>query len=1127
MNMSTQAHTLPFFTGYTLNLRFVLLSVLLLLHLPALRAQSAPATVPLEAGKPIERALAGDVTHSYSITLGANQFLRVVVDQKGIDVEVALFAPDGKQIVKVDGPNGSAGPESISVIAEATGSYRLEVRSLEAKAAAGRYQVRVEELRAATAQDKSRVAGKQALAEAALIDREGSADSHRKAIDKYQEALQLLRAANDRMGEATALTLMSMAYSSIGENQKAVDNSALALPIFRAVGDRAGEADALNIIGAVYNLLGEKQKSIHYLELALPLYRLVGDRLGEAAALNNLGSVYNSIGERQKALDNYALALPLIRALGNRFGEASMLNNIGFVYDSIGEKQKALDNYTLALSLLRAVGDRNRVGVSLNNIGLVYDSLGEKQKALDNYAAALPLLRAVGDRVNEATTLNNVGLVYSSLGEKQKALDNYALALPLTRAVGDRGGEARTLNNIGIVYESLGEKQKALDNYELALPILRAVGNRSGEARTLSNIAFVYESLGASQKAFDYHKQALTLGRATGDRLSEVNTLAGLATVERDRSNLSEARARIEEALTIVESLRTKIVSRELRSSYFSTVQKYYDFYIDLLMRLHAQQSDAGNDAAALQASERGRARSLLETLAEANADIRQGVDPTLVARERSLQQQLNTKAQAQMRLLGSKHTDAQAEAMAKEIEALTTDYQQVEAQIRQTSPSYAALTQPQTLTLAEIQQKVLDKDTVLLEYSLGDEHSYLWAVTPTSISSYELPKREEIESLSRLVYAYLTDVKRWKSRNTAGARPLAAQEKGTALGSRADAERLSRILLGPVARRLGNKRLLIVADGALQYIPFAALPSPGVNQGRRRARKFHPLVMDREIVSLPSASTLAVLRQQVMGRKPAGKTVSVLADPVFELSDERVSQAVRTATIAGSGNQPATQPANPPTNVPIGLARSAEESGLREGGLRIPRLPGTRREATQILALVPHGQSRGSFDFDARRETAMSDELSQYRYVHFATHGFLNSLHPELSGLVFSMVDEKGRPMDGFLRANEIFNMKLTADLVVLSACQTGLGKEIRGEGLVSLTRGFMYAGAPRVVVSLWSVSDAATAELMTRFYRGMLKEGLRPAAALRAAQVSLMKEKKWESPYYWAAFSLQGEWR
>jgi CHAT domain-containing protein len=299
--------------------------------------------------------------------------------------------------------------------------------------------------------------------------------------------------------------------------------------------------------------------------------------------------------------------------------------------------------------------------------------------------------------------------------------------------------------------------------------------------------------------------------------------------------------------------------------------------------------------------------------------------------------------------------------------------------------------------------------------------------------------------------------------------------------------------------------------------IPIAALPDP--------SEMIAPLVIRHEVISLPSVSTLAALRREVKDRKPADKTVAVLADPVFETDDERVKGgSTKAAARAGENAQASARTGSSAGTRLLGLIAESTQTSPWQ---RIPRLPGTRQEAEQLLALVPATESKRAFDFAASRATATGVDLSQYRYLHFATHGFLNSLHPELSGIAFSMVDETGKPQDGFLRAHEVFNLRLPAELVVLSACQTGLGKEVKGEGLVGLTRGFMYAGAPRVVVSLWSVSDAATAELMTRLYRGMLKEGRRPAAALREAQISLMNNKRWGAPFYWAAFTLQGEWR
>jgi CHAT domain-containing protein len=507
--------------------------------------------------------------------------------------------------------------------------------------------------------------------------------------------------------------------------------------------------------------------------------------------------------------------------------------------------------------------------------------------------------------------------------------------------------------------------------------------------------------------------------------------------------------------------------------------------------------------------SERARARNLLEILTEANADIRRGVDPKLAEQERTIQQQLNTQEFRKYQLLKGQYTNKQLAAIQKDIEALLTQLDEVQQQIRVNSPSYAALTQPGafTLDLQQIQQQVLDDNTLLLEYSIGEERSYLWAVTKTGITSYSLPLRADIEAAAQDFYKQLTS----------------PQEGSPEVGMK-----LSQMLLAPVANQLGQKRLLIVSDGALQSIPFAALPIPettsppapllggeGSNsppfptrEGGLGGLGFTPLLVNHEIVTLPSASTLAVLRRELKGRSPAAKTVAVIADPVFSTKDDRFLSS-----------QP---PQSNTTTRTSEVKRSATDIGVT-----LDRLKYSRTEAETILSLVPATERSSALDFVASRATATSPDLAQYHMVHFPTHGLLNNVHPELSGVVLSLVDEKGADTDGFLRLHDIFNLNLPAELVVLSACETGLGKDVQGEGLVGLTRGFMYAGAKRVAVSLWSVNDVATSELMKRFYQQMLEKGVNPVAALRAAQLEMMKTEQWKAPYYWAAFVVQGEWR
>jgi CHAT domain-containing protein/Tfp pilus assembly protein PilF len=798
----------------------------------------------------------------------------------------------------------------------------------------------------------------------------------------------------------------------------------------------------------------------------------------------------------RRAIGKYQEALKLWQQVDDKRSEAATLNSIGLVYSDLGEKQEALKYYNQALPISRAVEDRTGEARTFNNIGLVYSDLGEKQEALKYYNQALPISRAVGDRKGEATTLNNIGLVYSDLGEKQEALKYYNQALPISRAVGDRKGEARTLNNIGLVYYLLGEKQEALKYFNQALPILHAVGYRAGEAKTLNNIGGVYYLLGEKQEALKYFNQALPILRLVGDKGGEANTLFNMASLERSQGNLQQAQTHIQAAIDIIEDLRTKIANKELRTSYFASVQGYYKFYTDLLMQLHKKDPSKGYDALALQVSDRSRARGLIELLTEANIDIKKGIDPKLLAEETSLRSQINAQEKLLSELSSKKETPEQLLTNTKQqIQNLLKQQRELEVKIRANNPEYADLIYPQPLTLKQIQQQ-LDKDTLLLQYSLGEERSYLWAVTPDSLNSYELPGREKIDKAAKNLYNnYL------KNPGMLGVSP---EETAKA------ANELSQLILAPVADKLGQKRLVIVGDEALQYIPFAALTTPTKSVD---GSDYKPLVVNHEMINLPSASTIAILRKQTKRRTKAAKTLAILADPVFTVNDQRV-----TGKSANTANN--------------NIDQQLEESALKRSSRNInrseiQRLEGTEKEAKEILKLVSPSQNIQAFGFDANYNWATNKQLSQYKMLHFATHGFLDSTEPELSGIVLSLIDKQGKSQRGFLRLTDIFNLNFPAELVVLSACETGLGKEVKGEGLVGLTRGLMYAGAARVVVSLWNVDDEATSLLMSQFYSQMLQQGKTPAAALRAAQLKMWEQEKWRNPYSWSAFTLLGEWR
>jgi CHAT domain-containing protein len=668
------------------------------------------------------------------------------------------------------------------------------------------------------------------------------------------------------------------------------------------------------------------------------------------------------------------------------------------------------------------------------------------------------------------------------------------------------------------VYQSSGEPQKALEYYQRSLSIQQPGEYQRFRARTLGDMGLAYVDLGEDVRALDYFNQALALSRKTKDRVGEAVGLYNLALATRGQSDLAASRQYIEECLRIVESLRASVASHKLRASYVASIHRYYDFHTELLMRLHQAHPSEGYAALALEASERARARSLLESLVEGGVDIRRGIDPQLLEREQRLRRTMDAKADRLMRLMSVEAKREEAAILEAEVQDIAVRYDQLQAEVRSKSPRFAALTHPQPLSLEVIQREVLDEETLLLEYALGEERSFLWAVTQETFAPHELPPRADIERMARRLYELMTARQPLPLETVRDHRTRVKEADSQYIE---EAARLSEILLGPVAEQLDIKRLLIIGDGALQYLPFGALPVP---RAAKSGEKLVPMIAEHEVVSLPSASTLAVLRRETGARESPEKTVAVLADPVFEPDDPRVAgEAPRSDHIikeALSGT-----PRSPPRV--SDLRRALRDAGfMREGVRSIPRLPATRQEAKAIVAAARAETSFVAVDFRANREMATNSDLGNYRIVHFATHGLLNSEHPELSGIILSMVDEQGQPQNGFLRLPVIYNLELPVDLVVLSACNSALGKEVRGEGLVGMVRGFMYAGAARVVASLWKVDDEATGELMRRFYHGMLKQDLTPADALRQAQIAMWKQKQWQAPFYWAAFVLQGEW-
>jgi CHAT domain-containing protein len=585
------------------------------------------------------------------------------------------------------------------------------------------------------------------------------------------------------------------------------------------------------------------------------------------------------------------------------------------------------------------------------------------------------------------------------------------------------------------------------------------------------------------------------------------------------------------DALKTIETIRAgSLRADESRTTFLATTKDVYDEAASAFAEMALLNSPAGNAltgkaldyaAESFKITEAGRARSLLDMLGEVNAQITEGVPADLLKRK---QDNLARQQEIAEQLTGISLSGDQKQKPAeldKELDKLQIEFDEIENQIRAGSPRYAALTGVQPLTLAETQQKVLDDATVLLEYSLGIDTSYAFAVSASGVSLFKLPPRANIDKLATDFRAQLIPTK--LQRRIVGIDVVAEPQRGLGLVEGpsenlgafvAASNSLYKAAVEPANTSIGDKRLLVVADGALNYIPFEALVKS--TDGADYASLSY-LIKSNEIVYSPSASVVAAIRQS--GNKPSGKNLLVIADPIFNSDDSRLK---------GKGAMPAGAEAR---GLGLGLESAVSDVAgepTPAGGLRLARLVGTRVEAEEIGKIAKSNGSQADLwiDLNASEDNLRSRDITNYRVVHVATHGLLDAERPQFTGVVLSLVGNKDN--DGFLRTDEIFNLRMGAPLVMLSACETGLGKEKRGEGVIGLTRAFMYAGAPTVGVSLWSVADKSTAELMTDFYRRLLgSTNSLSSAAMRAAQLELISGKKYSAPFYWAPFVIVGDWR
>lgn len=855
---------------------------------------------------------------------------------------------------------------------------------------------------------------------------------------------------------------------------------------FRSMGDRTNLAASLETLATIEINRGQLQQGLAHEQEALALFVQQG-MLGRAAdAQRSVGQTLTALGDYGGSLQALGRALQMAQEAREAPVEMRVLLDLAELQASVGALKLARTGFLAALTLAEQQQDRFRQAQALSGLADLHRRFGQADQAVARAEQALAIPEIQGVPVLEASALSTLVRAREHEGNLEAAWQGVRRIQSIGRQSGDRWIQASAQAFEARIRLAQGQPAAALIPVQQALAVFEAQHQWPALSASLDVQARALERLGRRPEALKTYERQEELCRRIGDQRCQAEVLYRRSRTTASIGQGQTALALIERSLAITESLRATLPSPDLRQSYFAEVQAHYDWWIALLMQQHRAQPTQGFDRQALEISERARARGLLELLSAAQADLQSGADPQLLRQRRELNDSIRQTLAARVALqrLGSdpQQPDAQeAETRAQRLTSLEAQLASLQEQLlsldatlREGSPRYAELMLPRTLDHTGI-RALLDPGTLMLVYHLGEAEGTVWRVSAEGIESDALPARDRLQSL---VAGFRAALLRGEPE------PASGQE-------------LSQILLGSARRQLQGKRLVIVPHGALTYLPFAALPAPGSKQ---------LLLDEHELINLPSASSLAVMRGRAGTAAPAAGRLLVLADPVFGPGDPRLQGQRTTATAATVPQSDLTVP---------------KELGWQ-------RLPGTAMEAEAIQSLAAARRpARLLLGLEANRSQIVGADLRGFRILHFATHGQADAVEPERSRLILSAPASGPSAWAESLRLNDIYNLDLKAELVVLSACQSGLGTLVRGEGLVGLTRGFMHAGARSVVASLWNVSDDSTAALMRSFYQHLLNDGLSPAAALRRAQLELRAFPAWASPYHWAAFVLSGDWQ
>ena len=974
--------------------------------------------------------------------------------------------------------------------------------------------------------------------EAGELSKQWSGESYRRSVRLFLEAAQEWSQIGEFANSSDCLRRAARMFFLLGDIKNSKLQYFKAVEIDEKIQNSAGKAKSEGMLSLIFLDEGNNNQSEKYYKKALESSKNTNDFA--ALSIAHLSEAeygyYHLDGETTVKLYEETLKLGEQSDDGELL--AQILLNLSYAYCKDGNPVRGLQTARRSLEKWKEIGDVRGQAISYTAIGLADKMLDHEQTALTAYNTAESLFPGDIDLIEHARLLSGFSSIYSNYNDIDLAKNflqrSYDLFQKAEYPMGQLAvlpflikfnyltdnpeiaekyrGEVELLskklkNEIFSAYtfevsgnEKLlnGSTGEALEDYSQALKIFQKYKNKKGIALLYQRLGEAFAKRGDTLKAIDNLNSALQINRTIKDKFAEAETLYHLAKVNAALGDDKSSLKSIENSILLTENLNSDILNTKLKITYFSSAFDRYEIYINRLMRSQREQPAEEFAVRALQASEKSRARSLVENLQLADAAVIKDASPEITGKEKEIRALLNAKTDILTDLLSA---DGEKDKIAKsdnEIRDLQNQLEIINATLKQQSPIYSAIRNPAPFDVGEFQRDILEDNSLLLEFSFGKDESYLWLVGKNDFNSYILPPREEIET------------KVEKLRELIASREMKPDEaiedyqkriSDTESNYQTEAKELSNQLFGQIGDKLSRKRLIIVPDGKLHYFPVAALPLPNSIDDT-------PILLTNETIYEPSAATLALLMRN--GQKPsaATKNLLVFSDPIFSNQDARVS-GVNSETQNETG------------------AIQTDKFRFAESLTSLVRLNASKDESDSIIEIVGASESTALSGAAATREKALDASIGDYKIIHFATHGLIKEDRPELSGIVLSQVDGGGQPVNGVVRLQDIYAMNLSADAVVLSACDTGIGKEVKGEGLMSLNNAFLQTGAKTVVSTLWKVDDYAARELMKNFYSELASGKVSTSEALRRAQIKLRQNPQYQSPFYWAAFTIEGDYQ